>query len=83
MALRSNNHWCLLPRVKAKKNTKFRVLLRILRYLFDDVLTTQHSLIAERQMAVTSLLTLQQKPDTSAVRRESTVSFLRRNLLSV
>ena len=59
-----------------------RDLLRILHYLFDDVLTTQNSLNAERQMAVTSLLTLQQKPDTSAVRKEHTVSFLRYNLLS-
>jgi hypothetical protein len=64
-------------------NTKFRDILRILRYLFDDALTTQHSLNVERQMAVTSLLTLQQKPDTSDVRKEHTVSFFKRNLLSL
>jgi hypothetical protein len=55
---------------------KFHYILRNLRYLFDDVLTTQHSLNVERQMAVTSLLTLQQKPNTSDVRKEHTVSFL-------
>jgi len=49
--------------------------LRNLRYLFDEVLTTQHSLNVERQMAVTSLLTLQKKPNTSDVRKEHTVSF--------
>jgi hypothetical protein len=55
---------------------KFRDILHILRYLFDEVLTTQHSMNVERQIAVTSLLTLQQKPDTSDVRKEHTVSFL-------
>jgi len=40
-------------------NIKFRDILRNLRYLFDEVLTTHHSLNVERQMAVTSLLTLQ------------------------
>jgi predicted nucleic acid-binding protein len=54
---------------------KIRDILRILRYLFDDVLTTQHSLNVERQMAVTSLLTLEQKPDTSDLRKEHTVSI--------
>ena len=57
-----------------------RDILRILPYLFDDVLTTQHSLNVQRQMTVTSLLTLQQTPGTSDVRKEHTVSFLGRNL---
>ena len=96
LSLRSDNEWqydsiwhravritgaCY--HVRRQNEHEVSWLLHILRYLFDDVLTTQHSMNVERQIAVTSLLTLQQKPDTADVGKEHTVSFFRRNLLSL